>query len=94
MRLLPLCSPAVGEDSLGEPPMDSYALAIAHPQQHTKPTLRRKGGQIPVDLDAFQSRGGPALQQFIATDHYLAMGRALELSLELSSSRSSSQTVT
>ena len=33
LRLFPFCSPAVGEDSLGEPPMDSYGLAIAYPKQ-------------------------------------------------------------
>ena len=43
LRLFPSCSPAVGEDSPGEPPMDSYGLATAYPkqqqQQHYDPDI-------------------------------------------------------
>ena len=39
LRLFPSCSPAVGEDSPGEPPMESYDLATAYPKQQQQHNL-------------------------------------------------------
>ena len=42
LRLFPSCSPAVGEDSPGEPPMDSYGIAIAYPKQQQQHIYKKK----------------------------------------------------
>ena len=44
----PFCSPAVyvGEDSLGEPPVDSYDLATAYPQQQQHVLMRHAAGML------------------------------------------------
>ena len=45
LRLFPFCSPAVEEDSLGEPPMDSYDLANVYPKQQQQHYKRLKEGR-------------------------------------------------
>ena len=76
LQLFPFCSPAVGEDSLGEPPMDSYGLATAYPKQQQQ--------HIYTFAPAHRS-GGPHHQTGIYN-----MGETLVLWLVLHDSSSSS----